>query len=32
VLGLLLMIVTFAVLAAANRVPVAVTAAEEFRE
>lgn len=32
VLGLLLMVVTFAVLALANRVPVAVTAVEEFRE
>ena len=31
VLGLLLMVVTFAVLALANRVPVAVTAVEEFR-
>jgi len=32
VLGLLLMIVTFAVLSVANRVPLAVTAVEEFRE
>jgi iron(III) transport system permease protein len=32
VLGLLLMVVTFAVLAVANRVPIAVTATEEFRE
>ena len=32
VLGLLLMVVTFAVLALANRVPVGVTAVEEFRE
>jgi iron(III) transport system permease protein len=32
VLGLLLMVVTFTVLAVANRVPVAVTAVEEFRE
>ena len=32
VLGLLLMVVTFAVLAVANRVPIAVTAAEEFRK
>ncbi len=31
VLGLLLMIVTFAVLALANRVPVITTAAEEYR-
>jgi iron(III) transport system permease protein len=32
VLGLLLMVVTFTVLAVANRVPIAVTAVEEFRE
>ena len=32
VLGLLLMVVTFTVLAIANRVPIAVTAVEEFRE
>jgi iron(III) transport system permease protein len=32
VLGLLLMVVTFTVLAVANRVPVAATAVEEFRE
>jgi iron(III) transport system permease protein len=32
VLGLLLMVVTFTVLTVANRVPIAVTAVEEFRE